>query len=308
MKKILQLILPLLLLFLVASCGSQGNVQLSYSDTTIDMNVGETINVKPTVTGDNATLKYSLSSNIATIDNDGNLTAVAAGQLVLTVTADEDATAKAKLIITIKDNSSYTISFDVNGGDPLNDPIIVFTDASSVDLPTPTKDGYKFLGWSLESGSTSYIEAISTTQTGDVTVYANWEKEEVPVVGNPFEITYELNGGAWSWTTATVSDAASGIDALIHSLEAYVSVMASDFTDGLALQAIKLVFEYLPRCYENGQTDYEAREKMANAATISGIAFANAFLGVCHSLAHKLGAFHHIPHGIANALVIEDVV
>ena len=102
--------------------------------------------------------------------------------------------------------------------------------------------------------------------------------------------------------------AASGIDALIHSLEAYVSVMASDYTDGLALQAIKIIFEYLPRCYENGQTDYEAREKMANAATMAGIAFANAFLGVCHSLAHKLGAYHHIAHGIANALVIDDVI
>ena len=102
--------------------------------------------------------------------------------------------------------------------------------------------------------------------------------------------------------------AASGIDALIHSLEAYVSVMASDYTDGLALQAIKIIFEYLPRCYENGQTDYVAREKMANAATMAGIAFANAFLGVCHSLAHKLGAYHHIAHGIANALVIDDVI
>ena len=102
--------------------------------------------------------------------------------------------------------------------------------------------------------------------------------------------------------------AASGIDALIHSLEAYVSVMASDYTDGLALQAIKIIFEYLPKCYENGQTDFVAREKMANAATMAGIAFANAFLGVCHSLAHKLGAYHHIPHGIANALVIDDVI
>ena len=102
--------------------------------------------------------------------------------------------------------------------------------------------------------------------------------------------------------------AASGIDALIHSLEAYVSVMASDYSDGLALKAIKTVFEYLPRCYENGLNDYEAREKMANAATMAGIAFANAFLGICHSLAHKLGAYHHIPHGIANALVIEDVI
>ncbi len=101
---------------------------------------------------------------------------------------------------------------------------------------------------------------------------------------------------------------ASGIDALIHCLEAYVSVMASDYTDGLALQAIKIIFEYLPRAYENGQTDFEAREKMANAATMAGIAFANAFLGVCHSLAHKLGAYHHLPHGVANALVIDEVI
>jgi len=102
--------------------------------------------------------------------------------------------------------------------------------------------------------------------------------------------------------------AASGIDALTHALEAYASVMATDFTDGLAKQALKMIFEYLPRAYDNGQTDVEAREKMANAATIAGMAFANAFLGVCHSMAHKLGAFYHLPHGIANALMIEEVI
>ncbi|MBQ8724821.1 MAG: bifunctional acetaldehyde-CoA/alcohol dehydrogenase [Oscillospiraceae bacterium] len=101
--------------------------------------------------------------------------------------------------------------------------------------------------------------------------------------------------------------AASGIDALTHALEAYASVMASDYTDGLALQAIKNIFEYLPRCYDDG-SDYEAREKMANAATMAGIAFANAFLGICHSMAHKLGAFHHLPHGISNALLITEVM
>ena len=101
--------------------------------------------------------------------------------------------------------------------------------------------------------------------------------------------------------------AASGIDALTHALEAYASVMASDYTDSLALQAIKNIFEYLPRCYDDGN-DYEAREKMANAATIAGIAFANAFLGICHSMAHKLGAFHHLPHGISNALLITEVM
>jgi len=101
---------------------------------------------------------------------------------------------------------------------------------------------------------------------------------------------------------------ASGIDAVTHALEAYASVMATDFTDGLALKALKIIFEYLPRAYDNGPNDPEAREKMANAATMAGMAFANAFLGVSHSLAHKLGAYHHIPHGIANALVIEDVL
>lgn len=102
--------------------------------------------------------------------------------------------------------------------------------------------------------------------------------------------------------------AASGIDAVTHALEAYASVMATDYTDGLAIQALKVIFEYLPRAYENGQTDVVAREKMANAATMAGMAFANAFLGVCHSMAHKLGAFHHLPHGVANALLICEVL
>jgi len=101
---------------------------------------------------------------------------------------------------------------------------------------------------------------------------------------------------------------ASGIDAVTHALEAYASIMATDYTDGLALKSLKTVFEYLPRAYENGQTDVEAREKMANAATMAGMAFANAFLGVCHSMAHKLGAFHHLPHGVANALLINEVI
>ncbi|MBQ8622970.1 MAG: bifunctional acetaldehyde-CoA/alcohol dehydrogenase [Oscillospiraceae bacterium] len=102
--------------------------------------------------------------------------------------------------------------------------------------------------------------------------------------------------------------AASGIDAVTHAVEAYAAMLATDYTDGLALQALKNIFKYLPRAYDNGQTDIEAREKMANAATMAGMAFANAFLGVCHSMAHKLGAFHHLPHGVANALMIEEVL
>lgn len=102
--------------------------------------------------------------------------------------------------------------------------------------------------------------------------------------------------------------AASGIDAVTHALEAYASVMATDYTDGLAVQALKVLFKYLPAAYNDGQSDVEAREKMANAATMAGMAFANAFLGVCHSMAHKLGAFHHLPHGVANALMIDEVL
>ena len=102
--------------------------------------------------------------------------------------------------------------------------------------------------------------------------------------------------------------AASGIDALTHALEAYASIMATEYTDGLALQAMKNIFEYLPAAYENGPHDAKAREQMATASTMAGMAFANAFLGVCHSMAHKLGAYHHIPHGIANALLITDVM
>lgn len=102
--------------------------------------------------------------------------------------------------------------------------------------------------------------------------------------------------------------AASGIDAVTHALEAYASMMATDYTDGLALRSLKMIFEYLPAAYANGPHDPVAREKMANAATMAGMAFANAFLGVCHSMAHKLGAFHHLPHGIANALMINEVL
>lgn len=102
--------------------------------------------------------------------------------------------------------------------------------------------------------------------------------------------------------------AASGIDTVTHALEAYASVMATDYTDGLALRSLKLIFENLPRAYANGSGDPRARENMANAACMAGMAFANAFLGVCHSMAHKLGAFHHLPHGVANALMIDEVL
>ena len=102
--------------------------------------------------------------------------------------------------------------------------------------------------------------------------------------------------------------AASGIDALTHAIEAYVSVLASEYSNGLALEAMRLIFKYLPDAYNEGTTNVKAREKMAHAATIAGMAFANAFLGICHSMAHKLGALHHVPHGIANGLLINEVI
>ena len=102
--------------------------------------------------------------------------------------------------------------------------------------------------------------------------------------------------------------AASGMDTVTHALEAIASMMATDYTDSLALRSLKMVFEYLPRAYDDGFNDIQAREKMANAATMAGMAFANAFLGVCHSMAHKLGSIHHLPHGVANALMIDEVL
>jgi acetaldehyde dehydrogenase/alcohol dehydrogenase len=102
--------------------------------------------------------------------------------------------------------------------------------------------------------------------------------------------------------------AASGIDALTHSLEAIASVMASDYTNGIAFEATKMIFNNLPNAYKKGAQDPEARDAMANASCMAGIAFANAFLGVCHSMAHKLGSYHNLPHGIANALLINEVI
>ena len=101
---------------------------------------------------------------------------------------------------------------------------------------------------------------------------------------------------------------ASGIDALTHALEAIASMLATEYTNGIALEAVKNIFKYLPRAYELGGHDAEARERMANASTMAGMAFANAFLGVCHSMAHKLGSYHHLPHGVANALMIDEVI
>lgn len=100
----------------------------------------------------------------------------------------------------------------------------------------------------------------------------------------------------------------SGIDALVHAIEAYVSVMATDFTNGLALEAIRIIFKYLPASFAEGAENLKAREKMAYASTMAGMAFANAFLGVCHSMAHKLGSLYQVPHGLANAMLLNEVI
>lgn len=163
-------------------------------------------------------------------------------------------------------------------------------------------------------GEKAYFVAIPTSAgTGsEVTPFAVITDEET---GQKYPLAdYELLPKMAIVDSNMMMDApksltsASGIDALVHSIEAYTSMMATEFTDGLALEALKIIFEYLPRVYENGANDPEAREKMAHAATIAGMAFANAFLGICHSMGHKLGAYHHLPHGITVSLVLDEVM
>ena len=159
----------------------------------------------------------------------------------------------------------------------------------------------KFVAIPTTSGTGSEVTAFSVItdrKNGNIkyplTDYAL--RPDVAIIDPQFVLSLPKNA---------VAD--TGMDVLTHAIEAYISNMASDYTDSLALRAIKLVFEYLPRAYRDGN-DVEARDHMANASCMAGMAFANAFLGVNHSLAHKLGAFHHIPHGIANALVLTDVM
>jgi len=163
-------------------------------------------------------------------------------------------------------------------------------------------------------GEKAYFIAISTSAgTGsEVTPFAVITDEKTgvkyPLADYELLPNMAIVDADFHMTAPKGLTAASGIDAVTHALEAYASMMATDYTDGLALRALKMIFEYLPRAYDNGLNDPEAREKMANAATMAGMAFANAFLGVCHSMAHKLGAFHHLPHGVANALMIDEVL
>ncbi|HHX57508.1 MAG TPA: bifunctional acetaldehyde-CoA/alcohol dehydrogenase [Clostridiales bacterium] len=187
-------------------------------------------------------------------------------------------------------------------------------DADFMDMAMRFSDIRKRIYTFPKMGEKAYFIAIPTTAgTGsEVTPFAVITDEQSGVkypladyelLPNMAIVDADLMMNAPKGLTA-----ASGIDAVTHSMEAYASMLATDYTDGLALRSLKMVFENLPKAYDNGPNDPVAREKMANAATMAGMAFANAFLGVCHSMAHKLGAFHNLPHGIANALLINEVI
>ena len=187
-------------------------------------------------------------------------------------------------------------------------------DADFMDMAMRFSDIRKRIYTFPKMGEKAYFIAIPTTAgTGsEVTPFAVITDEQSGVkypladyelLPNMAIVDADLMMNAPKGLTA-----ASGIDAVTHSLEAYASMLATDYTDGLALRSLKMVFGNLPKAYDNGPNDPVAREKMANAATMAGMAFANAFLGVCHSMAHKLGAFHNLPHGIANALLINEVI
>jgi acetaldehyde dehydrogenase/alcohol dehydrogenase len=207
----------------------------------------------------------------------------------------------------------------LGGGSPMDAAKIMWVlyehpDADFADMAMRFIDIRKRVYGFPKLGEKAYFVAIPTTAgTGsEVTPFAVITDEET---GTKYPIAdYELLPDmaivdADLMMNAPKSlTAASGIDAVTHALEAYASIVATDYTDSLALGALKTLFEYLPRAYEHGANDPEAREKVANAATMAGMAFANAFLGICHSMAHKLGSAFHLPHGIANALLINEVI
>lgn len=187
-------------------------------------------------------------------------------------------------------------------------------DADFMDMAMRFIDIRKRVYTFPEMGQKSYFIAVPTSSgTGsEVTPFAVITDEETgtkyPLADYQLLPNMAIIDTDLMMTQPKGLTAASGIDAMTHALEAYASVMATDYTDGLALQALKNIFKYLPACYENGANEPIAREKMANASTMAGMAFANAFLGVCHSMAHKLGAFHHLPHGVANSLLITKIM
>jgi len=207
----------------------------------------------------------------------------------------------------------------IGGGSPMDAAKIMWLlyehpEADFADMAMRFMDIRKRVYGFPKLGEKAYFIAIPTTAgTGsEVTPFAVITDE---ATGNKYPLAdYELmpdmaivDADLMMHTPKSLT-AASGIDAVTHALEAYASMLATDYTDSLALGALKSLFAYLPRAYEKGACDPEAREKIANAATMAGMAFANAFLGVCHSMAHKLGAYHHLPHGVANALLIGEVI
>ena len=207
----------------------------------------------------------------------------------------------------------------VGGGSPMDAAKIMWVlyehpDANFEDMAMRFADIRKRIYTFPKMGEKAYFIAIPTTAgTGsEVTPFAviTDEKTGVKYPLADYELLPDMAivDSNLMMNMPKSLTAASGIDVLTHAVEAYASMLATEYTDGPALKAIKMVFEYLPRAYKNGGSDPEAIDKMANAATLAGMAFANAFLGICHSLAHKLGAYFHLPHGVANALMINEVI
>ena len=189
-----------------------------------------------------------------------------------------------------------------------------YPDANFEDMAMDFMDIRKRVYTFPEMGKKAYFVAIPTSSgTGsEVTPFAiitdaetgvKWPLADYQLLPNMAIVDVDN-----AMTAPKGLTSASGIDVMTHAIEAFVSIMATDYTDGLAMKAVKMVFENLPSAYENGANDPKAREEMANASCMAGMAFANAFLGLNHSMAHKLGAFHHLPHGVANAVLLTEVM
>lgn len=207
----------------------------------------------------------------------------------------------------------------VGGGSPMDAAKIMWVlyehpEADFMDMAMRFMDIRKRIYTFPKMGEKAYFVAIPTSSgTGsEVTPFAVITDEKTgtkyPLADYELMPNMAIIDADMTMNQPKGLTSASGIDALVHALEAYASIMATDYTDGLALKAMKNIFTYLPSAYENGANDAIAREKMADASTMAGMAFANAFLGLCHSMAHKLGAFHHLPHGVANALLLTDIM
>ena len=189
-----------------------------------------------------------------------------------------------------------------------------YPDANFEDMAMDFMDIRKRVYTFPEMGKKAYFVAIPTSSgTGsEVTPFAIITDAETgvkwPLADYQFLPNMAIVDVDNMMTQPKGLTSASGIDVMTHAIEAFVSIMATDYTDGLAMKAVKMVFENLPSAYENGANDPKAREEMANASCMAGMAFANAFLGLNHSMAHKLGAFHHLPHGVANAVLLTEVM